>query len=377
VKNSQGLIIALIALGALVLGSALFFSVFKREWVDETTAPSGEARYNRFFALEQVLENMQQPASSGVVLDRILPELEPGDTVVIGDDIGRIKPAQAATLVDWVREGGHLVLMPASYGNRDVPLLETFGLLADEKDSYVCETLSIDAGTQADAKQTSMRLCGSGFHLTAQAHKRADVMIGDNAGKGLVFARVPEGHGMVSLLASMNTISGNALRKLPEQRFALRVLAPNFGQGHVYLLYELIGTSFWVNLFVRGWPALLASLLLVCGWMAMRSERLGPLAPSPGAHRRALLEHIQAVGEFLFRRDSGRSLHRLACESILARLRRRDPASAMLKDDELYAWLAQRSRLDPMHIQLAFRSPANATAFRGSMTTLARLRSHL
>jgi hypothetical protein len=101
------------------------------------------------------------------------------------------------------------------------------------------------------------------------------------------------------------------------------------------------------------------------------------LMPVPATHRRALLEHIQAVGEFLFRRDSGRSLHGLACAAILARLRRRDPASAMLQDADLYDWLAQRSQLDANRIELAFRSPANVAAFRGSITTLARLRSHL
>jgi hypothetical protein len=175
----------------------------------------------------------------------------------------------------------------------------------------------------------------------------------------------------------MNVVMRDNLKRPAEQQFAMRLLAPNFGRGQFYLLYKLIGNLFWVRLFVRGWPALVASLVLILGWMAMRSERLGPLVPAPATHRRALLEHIQAVGEFLFRRDGGRSLHRLACDAILARLHRTDPASVMLKRDELYAWLAQRTRLDASHIENAFQSPANAAAFRGSITTLARLRSHL
>ncbi|GLQ88635.1 DUF4350 domain-containing protein [Dyella flagellata] len=375
-KIDSRLAAALIVLGVIVLGSALFFGTYKREWTTETTATSGEARYNRFFALQQVLQNMGQPASSSVLLDRVLPSLEPGDTVVIGDDVGRIKPVQAQRLAAWVRTGGHLVFAPASYGSRDVPLLEAFGWLGDQKKpGLLCATLSTGVTAQADAAERSMILCGTGFHLQAQA--RAELVIGDNVGKGLLFARVKEGRGTVSLLSNLGALSGHELKHLPEQLFAQRLLAPNFGRGHFYLLYELVGGSFWVNLFVRGWPALFASLLLILGWMAVRSERFGPLAPAPDTHRRALLEHIHAVGEFLFRRDGGRSLHRLACESILARLRRSDPASAMLGDEELYAWLAQRSRLEPARIRYAFRSPANATAFRSSMTILARLRSHL
>jgi hypothetical protein len=49
----------------------------------------------------------------------------------------------------------------------------------------------------------------------------------------------------------------------------------------------------------------------------------------------------------------------------------------MLQDTELYDWLAQRSKLEVSRIEQAFRSPANAAAFRAGITTLARIRSHL
>lgn len=369
------LIVALAVIGAIALCVAGFFYTFKRDWITETTPSRGEASYNRFFALEGILKNMGQPASSSVFLERILPVLKPGDTLVISDDVSRINPVQAEALGEWVRGGGHLVFSPPYF--KGAPLADNFNLLKDVREfKSLCVNLMADAKSTASAP-ASGKLCSMGFYLQAQAMARATVVIGDPSGNGLVFARVPVGKGMVSMLRDLDVISRDRLKHAPEQEFAARLLAPNFGRGHFYLLYELIGNSFWVNLFVRGWPALLASLLLVLGWMAARSQRLGPLMPVPAAHRRALLEHIQAVGEFLFRRDGGRSLHGLACDAVRARLHRSDPASAMLNDTELYAWLAQRSQLDVAHIEHAFRSPANATAFRGSMTTLAQLRSHL
>jgi hypothetical protein len=147
------------------------------------------------------------------------------------------------------------------------------------------------------------------------------------------------------------------------------------GRGEIYLVYALDGISFLRMLLRDGWPALLALTLLLAGWMAMRSARLGPLMPAPAMHRRALLEHVQAAGEFLYRRDGGRSLHQLACHTVLARLRRRDPACAMLNGDALYTRLAERSEIDAAQIAQAFQSPANAQAFRACITTLARLRS--
>ncbi|MFK2872366.1 hypothetical protein ISP13_02395 [Dyella lipolytica] len=364
------------ALALIAVCVAGFFYTFEQKWVTETTPSTGEARYNRFYALELTLENMGQPSSSSISMARTLPLLKPGDTVVIGDDVGRITFDQATALVAWVRSGGHLVFSPMAYTGHGVPLLEQLGLLDVRQGSFLCASLQTDAKASADQKPPETSLCGPGFRLRPSILAQASVTVG-NDDKGLAFARVPMGLGTVSLLNDIGPISGERLKNAPEQEFAWRLLAPNFGRGHCYLLYELIGTSFWVNLFLRGWPAVLASLLLLAGWMAARSQRFGPLMPVPASHRRALTEHIQAVGEFLFRRDGGRSLHRLACDSVLTRLRRRDPASAMLKDAELYDWLAQRSQLESARVEQAFRSPANAAAFRISIHTLARLRSHL
>jgi hypothetical protein len=181
--------------------------------------------------------------------------------------------------------------------------------------------------------------------------------------------------GSVSLLANLNLLSRNGLKQTAAQQFGWRLLSPNIGHGRVYLVYALDGISFLKRLLRDGWPALFALTLLLAGWAAMRSARLGPLMPAPALHRRALLEHVQAAGEFLYRRDGGRSLHGLASHTVLARLRRRDPACAMLNGDALYARLAERGDLDAMQIAQAFQSPANAQAFRACIITLARLRS--
>jgi hypothetical protein len=374
--NRNTVVIASIVLVAVAICVGGFLMLFKRESVTVSGYPTGEPAYNRFYALERTLTDMGQASTGNVNLPQVLLLLRPGDTVVIGEDVSYIKYDEAKKLVDWVRRGGHLVFSPMGHDKSDVPLLQLLNVFAASKNTYSCTKLwtNVPAGKGYDLQ--FMSLCGVGFKLQPTFLGNAQVAIHDRYGD-LAFARVSDGDGTVSAINDLNAISDDKLRNYPEQEFAWRLLQPNMGQGHFYFFYELIGTSFWINLFLRGWPALLASLLLAVGWMLMRSQRFGPLMPAPPAHRRALLEHIQAVGEFLFRRDGGRSLHRLACEAVIARLRRRDPAGAMLKDAELYDWLAQRSKLEPTRIESAFRSPANAAAFRVCITTLARIRSHL
>lgn len=369
--NRKPLYVSLLVLAGVLLPVGGFFALFEHRDVTEPAAATGEARFNRFFALEQTLDRLNLPATSLTTLDPQRMPLQPGDTLVLGDDVARVDVDDATRIAAWVSRGGHLLLSP---GLPDLavhtPLFEALGVLDPRAGKRACR--SIRATDAAPVNADAMTWCGLRFHLMPAA--AVDAAIGD-AQEGFLFARVRVAKGSVSLLANLSMLSGNGLKRGAEQQFGWQLLSPNIGHGQVYLVYALDGISFIRRLLRDGWPALLALTLLLAGWAAMRSARLGPLMPVPALHRRALLEHVQAAGEFLYRRDGGRSLHGLACQTVLAGLRRRDPACAMLNGDALYARLAERSDLDAAQIASAFQSPANAQAFRACIITLARLRS--
>ena len=364
---------ALLLPGLLVLGAALlvagFFATFERKDVTEPVASHGEARYNRFFALEQTLRRVGEPAISLTTLDPKKMPLTSGATLLLGAEAARVDVDDAARIAAFVRGGGHLLLSPGAAVTARVPLFEALGLLDPRPAEHACRLLR---ATASASEKDGILLCGRRFRLKPDAPVEA--AIGD-AQDGYLFARTRLGEGTVSLLAGFNALSRNQLKQAAAQQFAWQLLAPNRGRGVVYLVYALDGPAFLKWLSIRGWPALLALAALLAAWMAMRSARLGPLLPAPAPHRRALLEHVQAAGEFLYRRDGGRSLHRLACQAVLARLRRRDPASVMLAGDALYQRLAERGGVDAAQVAQAFQSPANAQAFRASITTLVRLGS--
>jgi hypothetical protein len=371
--NRKPLYVSLLVLAGVLLLVGGFFALFEHKDVTEPATATAEARFNRFFALEQTLDRLSLPATSLTTLDPRRMPLRPGDTLLLGDDVARVDVDDATRIAAWVRGGGHLLLSP---GLPDLaahaPLFEALGLLDTQHETdYACSAIRLD---EATSDKDSVQLCGKRFRLRPAASATVDAAIGDAQG-GYLFARTRVARGSVSLLANLNLLSRNGLKQTAAQQFGWRLLSPNIGHGRVYLVYALDGISFLKRLLRDGWPALFALTLLLAGWAAMRSARLGPLMPAPALHRRALLEHVQAAGEFLYRRDGGRSLHGLASHTVLARLRRRDPACAMLNGDALYARLAERGDLDAMQIAQAFQSPANAQAFRACIITLARLRS--
>lgn len=368
--NRRPLYIGLAVLGAVLLLVAGFFASFEHKQVTEPTVAHGEARYNRFFALDLTLNRLQLPTRSLTTLDSSKLSLKSGDTLLLGVDAARVDMADSARLVAWVRSGGHLLLSPGSTSVARTPLFDALGLFDARSALFDC----IKPKAATPAGKHEVPICAKKFRLTPAAVARVDAAIG-NAQDGYLFARTRLGSGTVSVLSTFTPLTRTHLEHAWNQQFAWRLLAPNRGKGTIYLVYALDGPSFLALLAVKGWPALLALTLLLAGWMAMRSARLGPLMPAPVLHRRALLEHVHAAGEFLYRRDAGRTLHSLASQTVLARLRRRDPACVMLNGDALYARLAERSALDVAQIAQAFQSPANAQAFRASIITLARLRS--
>ena len=362
-------------IGALVLGAALllvagFFATFEHKDVTEATVAHGEARYNAFFALQLALNRSGLAARSLTTLDPAKLPLQPGDTLLLGADAARVDIEEGTRIAAWVRGGGHLLVSPGSASVAHTPLFDALGLLDPRPAPFGCAKMHSGSDVGVDYSVT----CATKFRLEPAALTGVDASIG-NAQDGFLFARTRLGKGTVSLLASFDDVTRNNLTYVWERQFAWRLLAPNRGQGTIYLVYALDGPSFLTFVAIKGWPALLALTLLLAAWMAMRSARLGPLMPAPTLHRRALLEHVQAAGEFLYRRDAGRTLHSLASQTVLTRLRRRDPACVMLNGDALYTRLAERNALDVVQVAQAFQSPANAQAFRASIITLARLRS--
>jgi hypothetical protein len=360
----------LLALGVIALLVGGFFALFERKDVTEQAIATGEARSNRFYALSLILRRLDVPVTSLTSLDPKRMPLRAGDTLVLGDDPGRVDVEDASRIAAWVRQGGHLLLSPSPDGSAvHTPLMNALRLLDTRSATAACSALHAAGGKDPD-----IELCGRRFRLTPLANAKVDAAVGTPA-DGYLFARTRIGMGWVSMLTDLDPLSRGQLHNPGAQHFALRLLEPNLHRGRVYLVYALDGPSLLKLLSIQGWPALLSLGVLLLAWMAMRSARLGPLMPAPAPHRRALLEHVQAVGEFLYRRDRGRCLHSLVCDTVLAHCRRRDPASAMLNGEPLYERLAQRSGLDPGQIGQAFLPPANAVAFRACIITLARLRS--
>ncbi|MET0288530.1 MAG: DUF4350 domain-containing protein [Pseudoxanthomonas sp.] len=390
VRGAKGGLLFLAVLLVVVLGSGWFLGNFER--MDHTIdlPPRGEAGYNPLYALRQTLRAAGVPAESRMRADLTKQPLAPRDTLLLLGDPRAIGPIERERVLDWVWEGGHLIVRtpPVEAWERDVevPLLEDLDVKVLERGSE-CLSLTIKG------QDPHTEFC-SGRRFTFD-EVEPELAWGDLQA-GYAYARLGYGEGHVDVLSDMDflTNDGNrdgnflglgparrtgGMRDVPHQRMALRILSPNYGQGTVQLIYGAKAPSLLRTLLVNGWPVWLPLLLAVLAWLWARMQRFGPLLPSPPADRRSLLEHVRASGEHLYRYGKGPLLYAAMRQAFLLRLRRRDPLAASLSGEAQAELLAQRFGLDAARITQALQTPAgNAdAAFRDRISLLVHMRNRL
>lgn len=393
-KGARGGLILAVALAVLTVGAAWFLHNFHRVEREFPLPPRGEAAYNPLYALRRTLQADGVRAESRQRLDLSAHPLAPRDTLLLYADPRTLAPADADRLLEWVENGGHLILRTPQGSdwsrNLPLPVFADLGLFLHEEESRGCVPF------QVEGEESHVEFCRGrrfGFDETVPELAWGDLK------NGYVYARLAHGDGHVDVLADMDFLvngsrggdfdigellrggmpGGEGLRDVPHQALARQVLAPNYGQGTMHLVYSAQVPSFWRMLLARGWPVWVPLTLALFAWLWRRARRFGPLRPAPALERRSLLEHVRASGEHLFRYRRGVLLYAAVRQAFFARLRRRDPLAASLGGEAQIALLAERFNLSADTLRRALQAPAadDKAAFRDRISLLIELRNRL
>ena len=369
-KRSSTLIIALAVSLVIGAGFAGFFHFFKKVEEEVRQPPRGEAAYNPLYALKKMLQarGLEVQTQAWLDLDGLKPA--PGDTLVLYAQPELVTQAQGDDLLAWIESGGHLVMPSPVSMEAGGPLAEAFALYAIEDEDGECERLPLGG---KDARQ--LLLCGPRF-----ASDLDDVSYGQGDDEiGYRFARFDWGRGVVSVISDMDFLGNHALENRTARDMGFSLLAPRMDRGRMLLVYSARSPSLGALILKHGWMILLPLLIALIAWLAMRSQRFGPLLPAPQAHRRALLEHVRAAGEFAWRRHRGVALHAALLNLWRKRLASRDPLIAALDGDAQIEALSQRLGIDAGRIRHALRPVGlnRPDAFLQSISTLIDMRNRL
>ena len=199
---------------------------------------------------------------------------------------------------------------------------------------------------------------------------------------GLAVQVYAEGRGKVAMVASDpldSYFDNDALGDFDHGELLVLLAGLQGPKAPVLLVQQnnTIGWGAWLWQHCRPVVLGLAALLLLWTWNATR--RFGPLLPEAATARRALIEHIEASGRWLWRLPQGRAL---LLEAVRQRtekqLLRRLPELHALGGDERARRLARLVRLPEAQVRDALHGPAAARAadFTRQISTLQQLRAH-
>lgn len=368
------LVAALAAVGAL---GAWWWTTHERveEWVD--LPRRGEVTYNPLYVLHLALEADAVRARSRQRLRLDEVELGPTDTVLLLSDPAAVGTAEAQRLLQWVRRGGHLVMRtppPGPLSRRAAsPLLDGRVELLDSEPA--CEALVVRG------EEDHVEFCqGRRFRIApAMLEEGVPPLAWGREGDGRVHARFRIGRGSLDLLADLDFLTNDKLMDASHVALARQLLAPNYRDGTVHLVYDAQLPSLWTLLLRHGWMAWLPMALLLAAWLWRRMQRFGPALAAPDGARRSLLEHTGASGEHAWRYGYSHLLHGAVRDAFLARLRRRDPHAAALQGEARIERIAQRLGCSRGQVRDALATPpeGDPAAFRSRIATLIRMRNQL
>lgn len=375
--------VGVIVFMGLLVGA--FLATHERVTVEEPTPPTADARANPLHGLTLALRAAgQEVVLKGHVDIRRSAPPRRGTLVLLYPEAQVETDDDSWALLDWVEQGGRLVL-PMPSGDA-APALSTMlreGLGVEALRGAAAE---VDCPRLRLAEGVTELVCGTPFTVAGLFD---DALVWPKAAHAR-FARLPYGEGEVLVLSDLDAFANRRLSPLGttadagqdaerEQRrdAQTRLMAQLAGawvDGDAVWLLSHRGGSLTALLWREVWPVMLGLGLALLAWLRGASQRLGPLVPTPPAHRRALMEHIDAAGQFAFRNNHGASLHAALREAVLERLAQRH-ALARLDEPALAQALADRSRVPIDGVTAALALPHRATPeqFREAVATLATL----
>ena len=313
---------ALLIAGAvlLIVSAGLFLYLFERADVEVETGPAGEARYNPYLAAALTLDELGMPTRRSRVME--VPAETDGALLLLAP-ARMLELRERERLLGWVSDGGRLVVL----ATEEDLLLNELGFRtawwAEAGADTAADDTAVDtAAYDAFAVTLSGETPGGAPVTVAWSGARSlSLDLPPDWQLGALAARSAYGLGTVTVLSEAHFLSNEALGDYDHATLLWSLLD---GDGEAppaaaTLVYWTQPASLWRWLKAVARPALVSGFVLLVVWLWGASRRFGPTLPDPAPSRRSLLEHLDAAGNYAWKRGDRRALLMGVRDAVAAR----------------------------------------------------------
>ena len=358
-----GVLAALVGLGYLARET-----FFEKTSVEVDRGFSGEAVYNPFFALRELVSGLGAQARTVSGLN----QLPPADHVlIIAMDDRPLVSREIDRLLDWVEQGGHLIV-PARPKKISRPFLDQVGVQLFGQDQ-ADEDDHLSKSSFRTERRTWPKL-----YVTDDSAE--NVVRSDGESDASWALTSVYGRGLVTIPVSLRVLKNEHLASAQHADLGWWLVADQEGAAPegVWIAFRQAPVSVWALLADRARPVVLALALLCAAALALFARPFGPRLEPPPRDRRHLDEHLKATGRFLWDREVEHSLLRAVQGETERRLVRGGQPTAR-QVALLVQQTASTHGLDAKDLQRALQLPStrDPQQFTDTIHVLEQLRRKL
>ncbi len=375
----------------VVLAGTLFFAWFftMHEKVESEiyVGFQGEARANDHYAAMMLLHELGIDAESwsSITPTEWLPDTN--DTLFMRLSEPMAIGEQKNALLNWVSNGGHLVLLPTVVQSQVIDdFLAEFDLElvvpvvlpdaaepASNNDEPAAE--DVESRDFDDTYTLSERYAENHIEITEPGAPAAVIV---HQGETIV-ARREYGNGFVTLVAEDYLFTNHFLDENDNARLFADIVVGELESGKVWIVYRSAFVPLW-RVIWRAAPYLVATLaLLLVLWIWHALPGFGPKIRLEGGERRSIIEHIMASGLFAWRRRGADNLYRSATQALLHDADAKHPGLTRLSAEKQAASIARITGMPVEKVMDALGGLADGRQrdFTHSMQKLQTIRKEL
>ncbi|MDH3622203.1 MAG: DUF4350 domain-containing protein [Gammaproteobacteria bacterium] len=377
--------IVLLLLLAGVLYASWFFTNHDKVTRTQYVGYSGEARFNEFYAAENLLVELglEADSRSDLTPSEWLPPYE--DTIVVHAAEPLAVGEDLSQLLSWVSGGGHLVLLPPRRESEFADnLLEYFGFFLEEVEVDEYDELDDESEDDADDDEADEKefdyliaLSSTFYRINAYDEDALSATLSDE--KGNVLARRSWEEGFVTVVASRWYFSNNYLSDSDHARLLLDTVAGYVTPGKTWFIYNSAFPSLWEIIWTTAPYVVLGFATCLLLWLWSKAPTFGPAEGPESLARRSILEHVRAAGNFAWRNHSAAELVASSTAAIMHEAEFRHPGISRLA---LNAQARQIAKMTGLTVESVFDALNNQDhtrhrEFTRLMKTLQRIRKNL
>jgi len=327
-KSSNVTLLIVFALAAFALW---FFSTHHKVEDEVYVGPHGEARFNEHLAARLLFHELDFDAESIATLTPTewMPDID--DTLFLRLNASMTIGQEQEALLDWLSNGGNLVLLPPRQAVLDTDqFLQRFGLRIQPSESSDVVIEDGEMVVVSDSKINDKRKQSIDEYQLVHTWSPAGITITDPDAEfttarvdgQIAVARRLWGDGYVTLFAE-DYFSNDFIGQDDNGRFLLDVVAGDVEPNKIWMVYQTTFSPLW-ELIWQSAPYLVISLFIIfLLWLWSVMPAFGPRVVATRDTRRSIIEHISAAGVFVWRRNGGDALARSAGAGVVDQAEKR------------------------------------------------------